>query len=263
MKKKYGLFKVLACLLLIVTVLTWFIKGREDAVSYLALGDALQNYMQSFYYFFDTILFVLVVGGFYGFLNRVPAYKKLVRSFAEKVSAKSKLFVIIVTIIFALISSLTGLNVLLFIFVPFIISVILLLGYDKLVAISSTIGGIVIGIISGIFLTLKEAASDYSGEYIYSTIDKFVGLDGNYVTLIPRIILLVIGIGLLIFYIINHIKKVDNGDVAYELSKGDNLFVELKDSTGKKITLKNDEVATWRVVTLIVILSLLLVLLVL
>lgn len=263
MKKKYGLFKVLACLLLIVTVLTWFIKGREDAVSYLALGDALQNYMQSFYYFFDTILFVLVVGGFYGFLNRVPAYKKLVRGFAEKVSAKSKLFVIIVTIIFALISSLTGLNVLLFIFVPFIISVILLLGYDKLVAISSTIGGIVIGIISGIFLTLKEAASDYSGEYIYSTIDKFVGLDGNYVTLIPRIILLVIGIGLLIFYIINHIKKVDNGDVAYELSKGDNLFVEMKDRTGKKITLKNDEVATWRVVTLIVILSLLLVLLVL
>lgn len=261
MKKKYGLFKVLACLLLIVAVLTWFVKGREDAVSYLALVDVLQNYMQSFYYFFDTMLFVLVVGGFYGFLNRVPAYKNLVKGFAEKVSGKGKLFVIIVTIVFALLSSLTGLNLLLLVFIPFIVSVILLLGYDKLVAMSSTIGGIVVGTVSGIFLTYKEAAGDYSGEYIYNTIDKFIGLDGNFVTVIPRIVLLVLGLGLLVFYIINHIKKVDNGDVSYELSKGDNLYVEMKDRTGKKIN--NNGGNKVQTIILIIVFALLLVLIIL
>ena len=79
MKKKYGLFKVLMVLLLLVVVATYFIKGRQDSISYLALGDVFLNYVQAFYYFFDTAIFILVVGGFYGFLNRVPAYNKLVK----------------------------------------------------------------------------------------------------------------------------------------------------------------------------------------
>ena len=47
-KKKYGLFKVLLVILLLVVVATYFIKGREDSISYLALGDVFINYIQSF-----------------------------------------------------------------------------------------------------------------------------------------------------------------------------------------------------------------------
>ncbi len=54
MKKKYGLFKVLIVLLLLVVVATYAIKGRQDSISYLALGDVFLDYVQSFYYFFDT-----------------------------------------------------------------------------------------------------------------------------------------------------------------------------------------------------------------
>ena len=157
MKKKYGLFKVLSILLLLVVIASYCIKGRQGSISYLALGDVFLNYIQSFYYFFDTIIFILVVGGFYGFLNKVPAYKQMIEMISNKISSKEKekVFVIIMTIVFALLASLTGLNTVLLLFIPFVVSIILLLGYDKLVALSTTIGGVLVGYIGGILLILN------------------------------------------------------------------------------------------------------------
>lgn len=258
MKKKYGLFKVLIVLLLAVAVVTWFVKGRQDAVSYLALGDVFLNYVQSFYYFFDTAIFILVVGGFYGLLNRIPAYKKLVKSIADKMSEKRRLFVIIMTVVFALLSTFTGLNVILLLFVPFVVSIILVLGYDKLVAISATIGGSIVGLIGGIFLTFKDASSQYAVSY--TTFDKLVGLEGHWSNLFPKILLLVVALGLLIFYIVSHMKKVENEEVSYEMTKGDNLFIEAKDRTGKKIKLDEEHVCVWPFVLVMAILVVLLVL---
>lgn len=258
MKKKYGLFKVLTVLLLLIVIATYFIDSRQGSISYLALGDVFLNYVQSFYYFFDTIIFVLVVGGFYGLLNRIPAYKKLVNRIANKVSGNSKLFVIIMTIVFALVSSLTGLNVLLLIFIPFVVSIILLLGYDKLVALSATVGGVVVGLIGGVFLTFKDASSQYT--ITYTTFDKLVGLNDHWSNLFPKILLLLVTVGLLIAYIVNYMKKVDKKEVSYGLSKSDNLFVEVKDRVGKKIVVDDSKVRVWPFVILMVILLALLVL---
>ncbi|MCI6265893.1 MAG: hypothetical protein MR598_03490 [Erysipelotrichaceae bacterium] len=258
MKKKYGLFKVLTVLLLLVVIATYLFEGRQGTISYLALGDVFLNYMQSFYYFFDTAIFSLVVGGFYGLLNRIPAYKKLVKNIADKVSVNRKVFVIIMTIVFALVSSLTGLNLILFLFVPFVVSIILLLGYDKLVALSATVGGIIVGFIGGIFLTFKDASSQYAVSY--TTFDKLVGLDGNWSNIFPKILLLVVALGLLIFYIVSYMKKLENDELSYELTKGDNLFVEVKDRTGKKIVVDDNNIRVW---PFIVVISLLFILLVL
>ena len=245
MKKKYGLFKVLAILLLMIVVATYFLKGRQGTISYLALGDVFFNYVQSFYYFFDTAIFILIVGGFYGFLNRIPAYKKTVETIANKVSTKNKekMFVIISVIVFALLASLTGLNILLLLFVPFIVSIILLLGYDKLVALSATIGGILVGFIGGILVTFKDAASQYV--ISYTTFDKLVGLEGTWTNLFPKILLLVVAGGLLIFTILNHIKRIEKKEVKYELTKSDNLFVEVKDRSGKKVENTEKKVHLW------------------
>lgn len=255
MKKKYGLVKVLAILLLLVVVATYFIDGRNGSIQYLALGDVVLNYVQSFYYFFDTAIFIFVVGGFYGFLNRVPAYRKLVEGIANKVSNKSMVFVIVSTIVFALVSSLTGFNLLMLIFIPFVVSVILLLGYDKLVAISATVGGTLIGIIGGVFFTLMNTTT-----YTYTTFDKFVGLESDWVNLFPRILLLVVATGLLIFYIVSHVKKVNEGKVNYKLSRSDNLFVEVKDRSGKVVSVDKKKV---KVIPLIVVLILFVIILVL
>ena len=202
MKKKYGLFKVLSILLLLVVVASYCIKGRQGSISYLALGDVFLNYVQSFYYFFDTIIFILVVGGFYGFLNKVPAYKKMVEAISTKISnkEKEKTFVIVMTIVFALLASLTGLNTILLLFVPFVVSIILLLGYDKLVALSTTIGGVLVGYIGGILLTFKDASNQYASSY--TTFDKLVVLNSNSTSLIGNCLtnipsLKIISLGLL------------------------------------------------------------------
>ena len=258
MKKKYGLFKVLTVLLLLIVVITYFIKGRQDSISYLALGDVFLNYIQSFYYFFDTAVFVLILGGFYGLLNRIPAYQKLVKGIVKKVGEERKKFVIISTIVFALLSSFTGLNIILLIFVPFVVSIILLLGYDKLVAMSATIGGILAGFIGGVFITFKDASSQYS--VVYTTFDKLAGLEGSFDNVFPKILLLVVVVGLLIFYILNHIKKVDKKEVKYDLIKGDNLFVQPKDKTGKKIEEVDSHVRVWPLVLILLLLIVLLVL---
>ena len=121
MKKKYGLLKVLAGLLALIVVLTYFLEDRQGAISRLALGDVLLNYLQSYYYFFDTTLFILVVGGFYGVLNKIPAYKKMLKGIAKRMEGKSKLFVIVSTVVLALVSAFTGLNGLLLVIPYFLL----------------------------------------------------------------------------------------------------------------------------------------------
>jgi len=258
MKKKYGLFKVLAVLLLLVVVATYFIKGRQDTIRYMPVGDVFLNYIQSFYFFFDTALFIFVVGGFYGVLSRIPAYNKLVKGIAEKVRGNRKKFVIISTVIFALLSSVTGLNLMLLILVPFVVSIILLLGYDKLVALSATIGGILVGFIGGVFITFKDAASQYA--VIHTTFDKLVGLDGSFDNVFVKGLMLVIVIALLVIYITNYIKKVGKKEVKYDLTKGDSLFVELKDKTDSNSTVANKRVIVWPLVIILFALIVLLVL---
>ncbi|MEE3343661.1 MAG: SLC13 family permease [Bacilli bacterium] len=257
-KNKYGIVKVLLVVLLLVVIATYFIEGRQGSISYLALGDVFLNYVQSFYYFFDTAIFIFVVGGFYGALNKVDGYKKLVKDIVEKIGDRKKLFVCIITVAFALISSLTGLNGLLLIFVPFVVSIILLLGYDKLVALSSTVVAIALGFIGGIFITFKDASNQYATTY--TTFDKLVGLKKNFTNVFPTILLLVISVGLLVFYIMSHIKKVEEEEVEVDLSKKDPLFVEQKDKRGKIVKVDYSDKKAWPIALMGCILFALLVL---
>lgn len=200
--KKHGLTKILLVILLLIVIASYFIEGRQG-ISQIALGDVVMNYFQSFYYF-DVVLFILAVGGFYGILEHVPSYTKLQENIANKVKNK-KLVVFAIIIIFALLSSLTGLNLLLLIFIPFAISLILALGYDKLVALFSTVGSVAVGLIGGIFTTIKMSNSYYGTSY--STFEELVGLEDKWVNVIPKVILLIVAVALLIFFVNSYIKK--------------------------------------------------------
>ena len=243
MKKKYGLFKVLAVLLLLIVIATCFIKNRSGEIKYLALVDVFFNYVQSYYYFFDTALFIFAVGGFYGVLNRIPAYKKVIYGLSKKYKDKSKLFLIIVTVMFAIIASLTGFNLIMLLFIPFFVSVILLLGYDKLIALSATVGASLVGFLGGVFVTFKDSSSQYATTY--TNFAKLAGLENMWdvkITL-PVCILLVIGIVLLVIHMNQHLKE-DKKD-KYDLIKSDPLLVELKDKNGKKIVKNDSKAKTW------------------
>lgn len=251
--KKHSIFKILSVILLIVVVLSYFVKGREDSISYIALGDVIINYMQSFYYFFDTALFIMMVGGFYALLNKTKGYRKLIDNVSKKFSKKGKEFVIGVTILFALVSSLSGLNMILFVFVPMFVSIILLLGYDKLVAMSATVGAIIVGFIGGIFTTVR-------GQSGVSTFEKMVGLDGNFDNIVVRIILFVVVTLLLVLYIISYIKNSSKKKNSYDLNNKDSLFMDVKDKTGKVVKVNYEDAKVWPLVVIYAILFVLLVL---
>ena len=255
--KKNSLFKVilmiLGALLLVCGVLGIlgnFIPALEGKFSIIPVGDAIINYIQSFYYFFDTIVYLLVLGAFYGVLNEVPAYKKLIENIVTKVKSHSKLFVFIVIGLFAVFTSVTGQVGVLLVFVPFVAAIILGLGYDKLVTISSTVVAMLLGLMSGLYVTFRDPSSYYS--YSATTIEDVVGLD-LYANLWPKLILLVLGVALLIFFVSRHIKNVQEKKVKYELNESNEVAVSEVKGDYKNIR-------TW---PMIVILAVVLVLLVL
>ena len=224
--KKHSLTKILTVVLLLVIVTTYVIDGREG-ISYLGLGDVALNYFQSFYYFFDTILFILMVGALYGLLEHIPAYTKLQETIVEKVSNK-KLGIFAIILIFILLSALTGLNLILLIFVPFAISLILTFGYDKLVALFSTVGAITVGYIGGILVTFRNP-NDYYGSS-FSTFETFIGLENQYETLLPKLVLLIVATIMLIIFVNKYINKITKKEEKEEQN------VEIKEEKKEQVS---------------------------
>ena len=255
--KKNSLFKVilivLGALLLVsgvLGILGYFIPALEGKFAIIPFGNVFVNYVQSFYYFFDTIVYLLVLGAFYGVLNEVAAYKKLIENIVTKVKSHSKLFLFITIGLFAVLTSVTGQISILLVFVPLAAAIIFGLGYDKLVVISSTILSILVGLMTSLYLTFRDPNNYYG--YSATTIEGAVGLD-LYTNLCPKLILLVLGVALLIFFVNRHVKNVQDKKVKYELNESNEVSVSEVKGDYKTIR-------TW---PLIVILSVIFVLLVL
>ena len=181
-------------------------------------------------------------------LNKTPAYKKLLDNIVTSIKPLNKKVIYIIIIVFAAVTALTGMTIPLFIFVPFVVSIILLLGYDKLVAFSATIGSIIIGYIGGIFVNFINPNS-----YVINTFDEFVGLENKFENVFPRLLLLLVGMVLLIFYVSKYIKNVEEKKVKYELSDNSELLIaEVKGSY--------KEIKTWPLIVILCITFVILVL---
>lgn len=200
--KKYNLFKILGVMILAYVVLSWllpfgmYIFGAKDLpaneVGIISLFSVL---VEAFSGFGSTFLYILAVGGFYAVLDATGVYKKALNLIVKKLQGKEKLFLIATIVILTIISSICGLELGLFIIFPFIISVILLMGYDNLTALSATVGSTLIGIYGSTF-----AGTTY-GINVQILQGKLVD------NILAKVILLVLGLGLLIFFVMNHIKK--------------------------------------------------------
>ena len=149
--KRHSLFKVMGIMLLLLVVLSYIIPGRAGEVTYLPFGDIVTYYIQTYYYFFDTLVFILVVGAFYGVLKVTGAYDKIMNSFMKFASGKEQTLLIAIMIIMALLSSFAGLDLGFLVVIPFLIGFIVKVGYNKLVALSATVGSIIIGMYGATF----------------------------------------------------------------------------------------------------------------
>lgn len=246
--KKHGLLKTIGIILLLLVIVSYILPGRGEVIYYTGLADVLINYFgivpQNFCY---IALFILTIGGLYGVLNKTPAYKKLLDNIVTAVKPLGKKFIFITMIVFAVMASLTGMTLELTIFVPFVVAIILLLGYDKLVALTTTIVSILVGYIGGVFVTFINPNTGS-----LSTYEEFAGVE-KLANTFPKLLLLFAGITLLIYFVNKHITNVEKKKVKYELNDNSELLISEVKGNYK-------DIKTW---PLIVSLSLVLIILVL
>lgn len=240
--KKHGLLKILSILLLVIVILSYLLPGRQGAIDRIGIADLLSNYFSIVLQNFAPIaLFTLVVGGFYGVLNKTSSYKKLLDNIVTNVKPMGKKFIFITIILFAFVTALTGVTMPLFVFVPFVIAIILLLGYDKLVAFSATIASMLVGYIGGVFTHFINPNTGISNTY-----ETFVGIESKFANVFPKLLLLFAGVALLVYFVDRHIKQVEEKKVKYELADNSELLIA-------EVKGKYKDIKTWPLITILLL----------
>lgn len=222
--KKYNWLKVVLISLLVFVLLTWILPTAmyqgsyiENAREQIGIFDLGTYPVVVFMYFGYIGLFVLMVGGLYGILNKTSVYRKLLDSIVDKIKGREAIFLSIVMVLLAVITSVSGLSLGLFVVFPFLISLILLMGYNKLVAASVTVGSVIVGLLG----------TTYAGNSI-GIVNQALSLEYK-TEILTKVIILVIGLVLLIFNTLTYAKKVKGAE------KIDTDYLPEKKETKKKI----------------------------
>lgn len=204
MKTRHNTVKIVLVTLLVFLLLTWILPAAYYSSGYVEQGrmqmglfDIFSYPITALSYFGYIAIFMLVVGGFYGILGQTGAYRNLLDKLATSFKKKGKLVVSIIMILLAVITSICGLQIGLIIFFPFIISLILLMGYDKIVAALTVVGSTMIGIMGTTFAYSNTSV-------ILSTLS--LKITSN---IIVKIIIFVLGLALLIFNTVRYMKIVE------------------------------------------------------
>lgn len=234
--KKHNLFKILSMVILFLVVLTWIIPVANfdgtaltiDARKMVGFWEIFNFSNDSISYFGNYLLFVAMVGAFYGVLNKTGAYRNLLDCIAKKFKGKEHLFLAGLMVLLGIITSISGLAFELFIFVPLIISIILLMGYDKITALSVIVGSILVGLIGSTY-----------GYYGAGVMNSIFALNFNS-ELLVKVFLFIIPMYLLITYTLKYakgIKKSKAGDEEDPLLLAETVKKETSKKKDKKSTL--------------------------
>ena len=239
--KKHNILKVILCVVAFVTLCTWifptisFQSGLvEDARSQLGIFDFFSYIVEIFRYFPYIILVTLVIGMFYGVAYKIPAYRVLLDKIVTGFKGKENIFLAVIMSFIAILVSVTGLSFgMIFIF-PFVISVVLLMGYNKLVAASVTVGSVAVGLLG---TTLGSSTTYYFNAILSTEV---------FSEIVTKIILLVIGLILLIFNVLFYAKKTKNNtDKVIELVPGkvNSMKIEEKEEaiTEKEVKVEKED----------------------
>lgn len=239
--KKHNTFKVVLITLLVFMLLTWILPAAYYSGSYVDQGRIqmglfdLFNYpVTAISYFGYIAAFILVVGGFYGVLNKIGAYRTMLDKLKVAFKGKEVVVLSIMMVLIALLTSICGLQLGLIIFYPMLVSLILLMGFDKIVAALTIVGSTMIGMLGTTFG--------------YNNTGIIPSILGNEFTdcMLPKCILLFLGLVLLIVNTILYIKKSKKSDkkanVKKVTAKEEKKTSKTKSSKNTKAAVKEEEV---------------------
>lgn len=201
--KKHNTLKVVLITLLTFLVLSWIFTSAYYSNGYVEQGriqmglfDVFSYPVTAISYFGYIVLYVFAIGMFYGVLNHISAYRVMIDKLAKSFKGKEKIALAVIMIILAIITSFTGLNLALLLVFPFIISLVLVMGYDKIVAALTTVGSVVVGVMGTTFA--------YNNTSILASALSLKVTSG----MVYKIIILVLGLAILIVNTIMYINKM-------------------------------------------------------
>ena len=113
--KKHNASKVVLITILVFLLLTWIIPAAYYSGEYVDQGrvqmglfDMFSYPLTSLSYFGYIALYLILVGGFYGILYKIPAYRAFLDKIVEKAKGKEKICLSIMVVLIALLVSICG-----------------------------------------------------------------------------------------------------------------------------------------------------------
>lgn len=228
--KKHNIIKVVLLTILLFVLLTWILPAASFSSEFydqgriqMGLFDLFNYPITALSYFGYIGLYIIIIGGFYGILYKIPAYRTLLDKISTAFAKRSKVAIPVIMLLLAVMVSICGLQLGLLVFFPFIASIILLMGYDKIVVALTLVGSTTIGI----------AGTTYAYNNV-SILNSLLGteLDNS---MGVKVLILVVGLALLIFNTLMYMKKVN-------VVKKDTKVVEEKTNKVESITIDEKEV---------------------
>ncbi len=211
MKRKNGTLYTLIIMFLSIALLTWFVPATtyssefvDGGIVRLGLKELITYPTYTFYNFIYIFMFLLLVGALYGILKHIKAYRRLVDKVVSRVKSKELFYIIATVLLFVTVIAFTGFSYEALAIMPFIATVVLLSGRDKVTAAQMTLGPIAIGIMGNLYSTVV-AGTMVSGLQI-----AFKDL------ILSKIILLVLGSAILIAAILLHNRKTKDQEFDQE-----------------------------------------------
>ncbi|WP_338233103.1 YfcC family protein [Companilactobacillus muriivasis] len=262
-------YTILFFLIIVVAILTWIIPAGEYATTkagniiagtYKARTSSPQGIWDVFLAPINGMvgtdltegsisvsLFILVIGGFLGVVNKTKALDDGISSTVRKYHGKEKALIPILMILFAIGGSTYGMGEETIAFYPILIPVMISVGYDSITAISLALIGSQVGCLAS---TVNPFATGVASQ----TINISPG-DG----LISRFILLIIVTAISIVYVMHYaekVKKDPSKSVVFERRQEDLEEFNMEDrSVGEKLTKKQKSVLWLFALTFVVMIA--------
>lgn len=182
---KYSLLKVIGISFIFFAILTWIIPTGTistsgtytESTSGTAPVGLIGLFIDPIYslgIFAQYFALLLCVGGFYGVLNKTGAYNKIVVSLGNKVKEHKAIWLTVVTVLLALISSFVGNQIALFLLVPFFVAVLMQGGFNKVTSLAATAGAILVGVAGSIFGNDVIYISFFGSDIFEGTMTKVI-----------------------------------------------------------------------------------------
>ena len=215
----HSLFKAVSVVILVVALLTWFIKGGSwtyqdetgaAVVNYVANETATTTginelFLSAYYginYYLIQITFLAMVGVFYGVVSKTKGYKLMVKKAANLLKGKKVVFTLVSSFVIALFASVTTQPIVTVLFIPVLFSIAKELKINKVSAFLATFGALAIGLMG---LTYGTYGLNYAAQNMGVEVTSGI---------LYRVIILLVGYLFLNLFIVLFNKKNNNLEIA-------------------------------------------------